>query len=227
MADNNSSTPAAAATTTASPNNPAAPASGFDIGGAVGGEDPVLHHLKELKESNTQKDGLIERLQKEIKYKDDKVKELSADKRKEMEAFMREVVDTWLSSLSEVSDANKANFRQGITSMAEAADTRNPAWEIVCNASMHHQSNVKRIESLLQENTQKDKVIEELRGFKSEASRIGTAPNKRARLDSEAVGGPPQPAQHDGLVGEGGGFQSSAWDTFQSMLHSDSRAGYY
>ena len=222
--------------------------------------DPVLHRLKDLQDANTQKDAIIEQLKNDLKHKDEqikhrdeRVKDLSADKRKDMEEFMKGVVDTWLSSLSGVSEENKSNFRNGIKTMAEAADTRNPAWEIVCNASIDHQTNVKKIEELLMANSAKDKQIEELRGFKNEASRIGTAAvpsssnfllnqnnnNKRQRLDGEGTNGAESIARHlDSHFGGGSNSgmstsysepvgTGSAWDNFHSMLQQDSRSNYY
>ena len=71
------------------------------------------------------------------------------DKRKEMESILTTAIDNWLSSLSGVSDENRSNFRQGISQIAQHADMNNAAWEIVCNASALHNTNVKRIEELL------------------------------------------------------------------------------
>lgn len=196
--------------------------------------DQVLHRLKELNEANNEKDSLIQKLQQQLKTRDDKVKELSADKRKEMEEFMKGVVDNWLNSLTEVSETHKTNFREGIKNMAESADVRNPAWEIVCNASKDYLSNVKRIEDLLQDNAMKDKKIEELSGFRNEAARfVGDDRGpKRLRTSEEAPrhldsGAPPQQAgmQPSSFVTDGP--SSNAWDQFSAMIRNDCGSSYY
>ena len=76
----------------------------------------------------------------------------------------------------------------------------------------------------------KGTMIEELRGFKSEAARITTAPppTKRARLDTEAVA-PPAFTSAPAIAGdvpEGFGA-GGAWDSFLGMLQHDSRRSYY
>ena len=123
--------------------------------------------------------------------------------------------------------------------MAESADVRNPAWEIVCNASRDHLSNVKKIEELLQENAMKDKRIEELSGFQREAARFvgDDRGNKRLRTGEEprhldagsSSSGMPQQ--------QGGGMQpssfvtdgpsSNAWDQFSAMIRNDCGSSYY
>jgi hypothetical protein len=110
--------------------------------------NPVLHRLKELEESNVQNTKTLERMKKELSEREDKIKLLSADKRKEMESILATAIDNWLNSLSGVSEENSSNFRHGISKLAEHADRNNAAWEIVCNASALHNTNVKRIEEL-------------------------------------------------------------------------------
>ena len=108
---------------------------------------------------------------------------------------------------------------------------------MVCNASRHHNESVRRIEELLQANADKDKVIDGLRGFRSEAARIGggfTADvdhnnilerAKRPRVEAEP---PPQ----GGFRGEDpttcfAGDGSGAWDQFHNMMRHDARSVYY
>ena len=192
-------------------------------------DDPVLHRLKELSDANAEKEALIARLQAEVKHRDEKVKELSADKRKEMEEVMKGVVDQWLASLTEVSDEHKTQFREGIKGIADSADVRNPAWEIVCNASKLNQTNVLRIEELLQESQRKDKVIADLSGFRTEAARFAggeptpssssAPPNKRPRVED-----PPARSAEPSFIYDGP--TSNAWDQFANMISSSSRGTY-
>lgn len=193
--------------------------------------DPVLHRLKELNETNGEKDALIQKLQNELKRREDKVKELSADKRKEMEEFMKGVVDNWLASLTDVSDTHKSNFREGIKTMAESADVRNPAWEIVCNASRDHLSNVKRIEELLQENTRKDKLIEDLSGFKTQAEAVISLDEPRfKRTRMETASEAPAARQADNIQERSSFVEAptnNAWDQFYGMIRNDLSGTYY
>lgn len=210
-------------------------------------QDPVLHRLKELEESNTQNAKALERMKKEIADRDDKIKLLSADKRKEMESVLATAIDNWLNSLSGVSEENRNNFRHGISKLAEHADMNNAAWEIVCNASALHNTNVKRIEELLTEAKDRERELGELKGFRSEASRISAV--KRPRVDH----GPPFPsasgssmsnAQASSSSGASNGLlhrqepeasdehssssdHGSAWDMFQNMMSRDLRSSYY
>ena len=90
---------------------------------------------------------------------------------------------------------------------------------------------MKRIEELLTSNAEKDKVIEDLRGFRSEAARIGGggmsmgggAPgNKRQRVDAEAAGpGGPPPAPGDWAG------PTDTWDLFGTLIRDSTRAQYY
>ena len=126
-----SSAPPAAATD-APPGGPVVAAAGAQPGD--GGEDPVLQQLKHLQESISQKEAMIERLRRENVEKEQRNKVLSAEKRKEMEEFFKTAIESWLGSLTGVSDDNKNSFRSGIQRCAEEADPTNAAWEIVCNA---------------------------------------------------------------------------------------------
>ena len=196
-------------------------------------QDPVLHRLKELEESNLQNAKALERMKRDLADKDDKIKLLSADKRKEMESVLSTAIDNWLNSLSGVSEENRNNFRQGISKLAEQAEMNNAAWEIVCNASALHNTNVKRIEELLSEAKDRERELGELKGFRSEASRISSV--KRARFDPPPGGSSatssslpessqqPPPASSPQESSEHG----SAWDTFQSMISRDFRSSYF
>ena len=189
---------------------------------ASANNDPVLHRLKELEDSNSQNAKALERLKKELQEKEDKIKLLSADKRKEMENILSSAIDNWLNSLSGVSDENKANFRQGISKLAEQADMNNAAWEIVCNASELHKHNVQKIEDLLSQAKDRERELGDLQGFRTEASRISGV--KRAREEHHEA--PAADKRHHPEPTEASGGDN-IWDTFQSLLQKDSRANYF
>lgn len=193
--------------------------------------DPVLLRLKELEDSNNNNAKLIEQLQNQVKEKDERIKLLSADKRKEMESILSSAIDNWLNSLSGVSEENKANFRQGICKLAERADMNNAAWEIVCHASQTHNNNVLKIEELLQKTQQQEQEIGDLKGFRNEASRISG--HKRARTEepvrpSAAAAAIPQSDVVEGSgSSRGGGGNNNTWDLFESMISRDLKNQYF
>lgn len=211
-------------------------------GGNSSSNDPVLTRLKDLEDSNHTNAKLLDSLQKELREKDERIKSLSADKRKEMESILSTAIDKWLNSLAGVSDENKANFRQGICKLAERADMNNAAWEIVCHASTTHHNNVLKIEELLSKTQQQEQEIGDLKGFRNEASRISG--HKRAREDTPALhqrdaqysagsntnGAPPptssntNPTHGHHNSSEG---KNNTWDLFQSMISRDIGSGYY
>ena len=111
-----------------------------------GGTGAILARLKELEASNQNMAKGMEDLKTQLQAKDDKIKDLSADKRKEMEQLIETAIDKWLGSLTGISDEVKQQFRSGISKLAEHADIKSAAWNIVCQASALHQANVNRIE---------------------------------------------------------------------------------
>lgn len=193
--------------------------------------DPVLHRLKELEESNVQNAKALERMKKDLAEREEKIKLLSADKRKEMESVLATAIDNWLNSLSGVSEENRSNFRQGISKLAEHADMSNAAWEIVCNASALHNTNVKRIEELLTEAKDRERELGELKGFRSEASRICAV--KRPRTDAPATTTTATHASaslddhHHHHAEPSSSGPGSAWDMFQGMISRDFRSSYF
>jgi hypothetical protein len=223
-----------------------APASG---GSTASSSDPVLHRLKELEESNQHNAKALERMKKELAEREDKIKLLSADKRKEMESILATAIDNWLNSLSGVSEENRTNFREGISNIAKHADMNNAAWEIVCNASALHNTNVKRIEELLTEAKDRERELGELKGFRTEASRISSI--KRPRVDTLLPSSAAAPLSSSSMGGVGGtarymdptaattttaaesseegghGGNGSAWDMFQGMISRDFRSSYF
>ena len=237
-----------AATATASSNGGGGNSQTSADSGPPPHNDPVLLRLKELEDSNSQNVKALEMLRKEMHEKEEKIKHLSADKRKEMENILNNAIDKWLSSLSGVSEENKANFRQGISKLAEHADMNNAAWEIVCNASEVHNHNVKQIEELLQQAKEKDRELGDLKGFKTEASRISGV--KRPGTFSQSSNGnmdggggddlhhnkmqrqlynnnPSSINGNDDMVHVGTSGTNNTWDLFQGMLSKDFKSRYY
>jgi hypothetical protein len=189
--------------------------------------DPVLARLKELEDSNNSNSKMLEQMQKELKDKDERIKNLSAEKRKEMECILSTAIDNWLNSLAGVSEDNKANFRQGICKLAERADMNNAAWEIVCHASQKHKSNVDRIEELLVKTQQQEQEIGDLKGFRNEASRISG--HKRGREEPSPTQNTTTMAVPPPCLSEGGApsNKNNTWDLFESMINRDFKSQYY
>lgn len=159
------------------------------------GNGAILARLKELEAANQALQKTVEDERAELQRREEKIKELSIEKRKEMEDMIRTAIDSWLNSLPELSEEVRKQFRTGISRIAETADTKNAAWEVVCNASRLHTSNVNRIEELINTCNQQSETIKTLVGggasaaadpaFASDASRM----SKRPRNADE-----PQPA---------------------------------
>lgn len=190
--------------------------------------DPVLARLKELEDSNNSNAKMLDQMHRELKDKDERIKNLSADKRKEMESILSTAIDNWLNSLAGVSEENKTNFRQGICKLAERADMNNAAWEIVCHASQKHKSNVDRIEELLVKTQQQEQEIGDLKGFRNEASRISG--HKRGREDPATAptavhhhNNPPAQTEGTGMPCN----KNNTWDLFESMINRDFKTQYY
>jgi hypothetical protein len=170
----------------------------------------------------------LEQMQVELKEKEDRIKNLSADKRKEMESILSTAIDKWLNSLAGVSEENKANFRQGICKLAERADMNNAAWEIVCHASQTHQTNVCKIEELLQKTQQQEQEIGDLKGFRNEASRISG--HKRGREEPPPTSTSASSMHREEVAqsqGAGGKGNNNTWDLFESMISRDFKSQYF
>jgi hypothetical protein len=194
----------------------------------------ILARLKEIENSNQNMMSTIEGLQNEIKAKNDSIqklhntnKELSADKRKDMEQIVETAIDDWLNSLTGISSDVRKQFRDGVTRLAEQADMKNNAWEVVCNASKAHKDNVNIIEQLRRDCTERDKTIETLLSsnsdptFGSDSSRIDAgSSNKRQR---NGGGGGDVAVSRNEAPGEGG----DAWDNFAKMLSDNGKSLYY
>ena len=197
------------------------------------GNAAILARLKELEAQNQQLQKTVEDARTEVERREEKIKELSIEKRKEMEEFIKTAIDAWLNSLPDLTDDVKKQFRSGITRIAETADTRNAAWEVVCNASKLHTANVNRIEELIATCNQQSETIKTLVGsngssnnadFASEAARV----SKRARLDAEA-GGPPTSSSTPAAPAPAGQQQqrfADAWDAFGDLLMKDGKEKY-
>jgi hypothetical protein len=153
-------------------------------GGGGGGGAPdnagtaaILARLKELEAANQQLTKHLDDVRSETQKKEEKIKLLSADKRKDMEQIIETAIDTWLNSLTGVSEDVRKQFRTGVSRIAEQADLKNAAWEVVCQASQLHQSNVNRIEELLQTCNSQSETIKSLVGSGTAASQMQNDPS--------------------------------------------------
>jgi predicted lactoylglutathione lyase len=91
----------------------------------------ILNRLKEIENNNQMMQATIERLTAETQQKEEKIKSLSAEKRKDMEQMIETAIDSWLNSLTGVPEEVRKQFRQGISKIAEQADMQNAAWEVM------------------------------------------------------------------------------------------------
>ena len=91
----------------------------------------ILNRLKDIENNNQQMHATIERLNEEAQKKEEKIKALSADKRKDMELMIDNAIDHWLNSLTGVPEEVRKQFRQGISKIAQEADMENAAWEVM------------------------------------------------------------------------------------------------
>jgi hypothetical protein len=202
----------------------------------------ILARLKEVEHANQQMLQNMDNLKQEIKNKDDNIqqlqltnKELSADKRKDMEQIVETAIDEWLNSLTGISPDVRKQFREGVTKLAEHADMKNNAWEVVCNASKAHKENVNTIEQLRRDINDKDKTIETLLTshsdptFASEASRIDGGSNKRQRpAEVHATTRQDSTASTAPSIGDNnGGRGGDAWQDFARMLSDSGKNTYY
>ena len=91
----------------------------------------ILNRLKEIENNNQMMQATIERLTAESQLKEEKIKSLNAEKRKDMEQMIETAIDAWLNSLTGVPEEVRKQFRQGISKIAEQADMQNAAWEVM------------------------------------------------------------------------------------------------
>jgi hypothetical protein len=229
--------PAAAAGEHPAPPPPPGASTGADAHVLDAGNAAILARLKELEAHNQQLQRAAEENKVEVERREEKIKELSVEKRKEMEEFIKTAIDAWLNSLPDLTDDVKKSFRSGISRIAETADARNAAWEVVCNASKLHTANVNRIEELISTCNQQSETIKTLVGsgggsasdpsFASDASRM----SKRARMDEPAVPAPSMSSSSGGTAAapktaETGQRYADAWDAFGDLLSKEGRAQY-
>ena len=192
----------------------------------------ILARLKDVESNNNNMAAMVEKLKQELASKDDKIKDLSADKRKDMEQMIDNAIEKWLNSLTDVPPEVKAQFKTGICKIAEQADTKNAAWEIVCNASIAHESNVRKIDELLKTCNEQGETIKTLMSsssdstFQSEASRVANS-NKRSRTDTETMP-PPRDMPLSSTTSAVDPPQSAdAWCDFQRMMRTEMGAKYF
>ena len=117
--------PALAAVTTAAAASGSAASDASSIGTSA-----ILNRLKEIESNNQALQATIDRMKGESQSKEEKIKALSADKRKDMEQMIETAIDNWLNSLTGVQEDVRKQFRQGISKIAEQADMKNAAWEV-------------------------------------------------------------------------------------------------
>ena len=187
----------------------------------------ILARLKDVEGNNTNMASVIEKLKQELQARDDKIKDLSADKRKDMEQMIDNAIEKWLGSLTDVPAEVKQQFKNGICKIAEQADTKNAAWEIVCNASLAHESNVRKIDELLKTCSEQGETIKTLMAsgdpsFQSEASRITGA--KRGRVDDPPAASTPHLAALDSATTN---RSTDAWCDFESMMKKQMSSSYF
>ena len=200
------------------------------------GNMAILARLKELEMTNQQMAKAMEDLRGESSAKEEKIKALSADKRKDMEQMIETAIDTWLNSLTGISDDVRKQFRTGISRIAEHADMKNAAWEVVCQASTLHNTNVAKIEELIKTCNDQTKTIESLVGSGSSSSSAFGAQGDRMMMMQTNGGG--EPAAKRARIDEAGSSSNpnnnktvaateDAWDLFSSMLRENSRSVYF
>lgn len=145
--------------------------------------DPVLTRLKQLEEERATFSSTDEKYRKEMEEKDrliaelqGKNKELSEETSKEMKDFLKDDFEKYMEKLKErLSPETIESIKRGMLQLAEDADKKSPMWEMMCEASAVHKTSVLEIERLVQQDADNKRAIEDLRGFKSEASRICTS----------------------------------------------------
>jgi hypothetical protein len=197
----------------------------------------ILQRMKEMEQQIMEFKACIQNLELENNKKNEIIKklendkmELSAEKRKDMEQILETAVNDWLNSLKGISEDVRQQFKNGITDLAQKADIKNHAWEVICNASQAHRENVARIEELVKICNEKEKTIESLLqnnndpSFKSVNSRIGHEDStqlgqKRMRLNDENTD------SKSSVIDRKDG--KDAWDTFSSILLNQSRDQYF
>jgi len=212
----------------------------------------VLQRMKEMeilvqdlksklqdKEDETQKkNALIKKLETDNE-------ELSTERKKEMEELYQTGINEWLNTL-QISEDIKEQFRKGIVGITKQADIKNPAWEVLCNASKAHKENVAKINELVTLCNEKEKTIESLlqssndptfhsnssrmqhSGSASSTAAIPTPGNKRPRMEEHSmdrgVTSAASSGHADGNNSEGG---NDAWDHFAKMIYEGARQTYY
>ena len=115
-----------------------------------------------------------------MQSKDQKIAELSQERRKQMEEVVDTAIANWLNQLPNLSEATKQSFRKGVDKLAKVsllrplflfrtqltkknlqeADAKNSAWEVICCASAAHQVSVVEIERLRTEVQAKEALLQ-------------------------------------------------------------------
>ena len=191
--------------------------------------DPVLARLKQLEETNATYQNALEQAKTDAKLKDERINFLSADKIKEMQEVIDSGIKRWLASLVGVSEESKEQFTKGLHQLASKADNTNHAWDIVCNASKTHSANVNEIQRLIDRDNENTKLISDLKGFKTEASRIGGSSSNQSATNYADTGDSSRSVRQrvsdtNTVPPAGSNGPKDAWSDFESMLRSDGYA---
>jgi uncharacterized protein YggL (DUF469 family) len=129
----------------------------------------------------------VKELEQLVKKQDQKIGELSQERRKQMEEIVDTSIANWLNRLPNLSEATKASFKQGVDKLAKVsfglcclpfyyfyieilifywnmqqeANITNSAWEVICCASEAHKQNANELESMrLQLEAKEAKLVE-------------------------------------------------------------------
>jgi hypothetical protein len=212
------------------------------------GNGAILSRLKELESTNQSLQKSVEDGRAELHRREEKIKELSIEKRKEMEEMIRTAIDSWLNGMPELSEEVRKQFRTGISRIAETVDTKNAAWEVVCNASKLHTSNVNRIEELINTCNQQSETIKTLVGGNGTTTTTDPAfANENSRMQKRPRGNELEPAipipssysssstaatnammmaPDSGGASSSSQQQSDAWDAFGGLLMQHGKQTY-
>jgi hypothetical protein len=198
--------------------------------------------LQEKEEETNKKNALIKKLETDNE-------ELSTERKKEMEELYQTGINEWLNTL-QISEEIKEQFRKGILGITKQADIKNPAWEVLCNASKAHKENVAKINELVTLCNEKEKTIESLLQssndptFHSNSSRMQNTfststspaiPNnssvgaKRLRPDDSMDRGAAAVSStgHHHQEGNAQEGNNDAWDHFAKMIYEGAKQTYY
>ena len=142
--------------------------------------------FKSLQESLSSKDSEIKAL---LEKHEVEMKEATTLQREQMQADFDKFIKEWISSLDLKNQEVLQNMQTGLAGMIDKGQMKNTMWEVFCTASQKHATNVNRINSLVQENEELKKLVQNQMGFHDEEARLG----KRTRTNDPMAGAVPAP----------------------------------